>query len=172
MLSIPPPRASRADRDPDPYEFDPEFDPPQQLPLPLLLTKEALDAASLGELLQAYNLIGARLPTTELDEVGLEQDLVRQKLALQELQARVLSDNKASPQHKAQVANSLSNILSSLAKMREAVKKQTRQQLQEAALMDVLDALPEQAQRDFMQAYQASLVRTFARAGNPSTEEA
>ena len=66
-----------------------------------------LSTLDLGELLALRSQIDARLPMTQLSEMNLEEELVRQYLTVQAVQTACLADSETPANQKAQVANSV-----------------------------------------------------------------
>lgn len=126
-------------------------------PLRDLLTDAVLDRASVSELLEIRGLVESRLPPASLKDIDLERELGLQVKALQGLQARVLGDSSASPQHRAQVANSLSAALANLGKVQESVWKTERVKVMERTLVDCLQHLPKEVAADFLSKYEVAL---------------
>lgn len=126
-------------------------------PLRDVLTDAALDRASVNELLEIRGLVESRLPPASLKDIDLERELGLQVKALQGLQARVLGDSGASPQHRAQVANSLSAALANLGKVQESVWKTERVKAMERTLVECLQHLPKEVAAEFLEKYEAAL---------------
>ena len=148
---IPPPRE-------DFFEPDLSMEAPQEaLPLRLLLTREVLAQASLPDLLEARGLIESHLPPASLKELDLERELVLQKMALENLQARTIFDPEVSPQHKAQIANALSTAIANLVKVEGGVYDATRFKQVEAILLECLQSLPEDTVQAFNALYRERL---------------
>lgn len=127
-----------------------------------VLTDGLLDSVELDELLEARNLIESRIPPSSLKDVDLERELVLQFKALQALQARVLGDLGTSPQHRAQVANSLSAALANLSKVQASVYSSERSKRLEALQVRMLQKLPPDVVSEFMDLYESEIVGEFS----------
>ena len=127
-----------------------------------VLTDGLLDSVELDELLEARNLIESRIPPSSLKDVDLERELVLQFKALQALQARVLGDLGTSPQHRAQVANSLSAALANLSKVQASVYSSERSKRLEALQVRMLQKLPPDVVSEFIDLYESEIVAEFS----------
>ena len=127
-----------------------------------VLTDGLLDSVELDELLEARNLIESRIPPSSLKDVDLERELVLQFKALQALQARVLGDLGTSPQHRAQVANSLSAALANLSKVQASVYSSERSKRLEALQVRMLQKLPPDVVGEFIDLYESEIVAEFS----------
>lgn len=122
------------------------------------LTDQALDTYDLQALLDLRNRIEKRLPARSLKDIDLQQELVLQVRALQELQTRVLQDGDTSPAHRAQVANSLSAALANLNKVQQSAYTAERLKQAENILIQLLNAhLPPEAIAEFTDQWEAAL---------------
>lgn len=108
----------------------------------------------LDQLLELRNRIEQHLPAKDLSDMDLKRELVLQVLALQQLQASVISDDAVAPNQKSQVANSLSSALSTLVKIQGDVNTSERFKKLEAALVGSISLLPLEAQRAFIEEYE------------------
>lgn len=108
----------------------------------------------LDQLLELRNRIEQHLPAKDLSDMDLKRELVLQVLALQQLQASVISDDDVAPNQKSQVANSLSSALSTLVKIQGDVNTSERFKKLEAALVGSISLLPLEAQRAFIEEYE------------------
>lgn len=120
-------------------------------------TDRALDAYTLQELLDLRARIDARLPARRLKDIDLEQELVIQVLALQQLQSSVLQDEDTPANQRAQVANSLSAALANLVKVQESVHSSERMKKMEGVLIETLQELPVESAEAFLQRYELAL---------------
>ena len=124
-------------------------------------TDRALDAYTLQELLDLRARIERRLPARSLKDLNLERELVLQVMALQQLQNSVIDDDDTPANQKAQTASALSAALMNLVKVQSEVQSTERRKLQEAVLIRALNALPEDAAREFLEEYRRALAEAF-----------
>lgn len=108
----------------------------------------------LDQLLELRNRIEQQLPAKDLKDMDLKRELVLQVLALQQLQASVISNDEVAPNQKSQVANSLSSALSTLVKIQGDVNTSERFKKLEAALVGAISMLPPEAQHAFIEEYE------------------
>lgn len=117
-----------------------------------------VDGYSVAQLLALRAEIDAALPATELGDLNLDQELVRQYLVTQALQTSVLADFDTPANQKAQVLNACAGILENLQKTQEKFYRQERFKKIELALIKVLRNLPEETVSEFMEEYERTLV--------------
>lgn len=104
----------------------------------------------LDQLLELRNRVEQLLPVKNLKDLDLNRELVLQVLALQSLQNRVLTDDEAPANQQAQVANSLSNALTTLVKLQSDVLNSERFKRVEAVVIDMINSLPTEEAREEM----------------------
>lgn len=137
---------------PDPFSIrDPA---PAQAPAKPKVSLEGLEP---HELISLRAEIEARLPVKSLQDTDLVRELVLQVVALQSLQNSVIQDMDTPANQKAQVANSLSSALANLVKVQAEIYTSERFKRIEGLLIETLETLPTEAQRDFLDAYEKKL---------------
>lgn len=107
----------------------------------------------LDQLLELRNQIEQRLPAKDLKDLNLSRELVLQVLALQQLQASVISDDDVAPNQKSQVANALSGALTTLVKLQADVFTTERLKRLESIFVDAINALPEEVKHEAIARY-------------------
>ncbi len=112
---------------------------------------------SVAQLLALRAEIDAALPATELGDLNLDQELVRQYLVTQALQTKILADSDVPANQQAQVLNACAGILENLQKTQEKFYRQERFKKIELALIKVLRKLPEETVAEFMEEYERTL---------------
>jgi hypothetical protein len=117
-----------------------------------------LDALSVAELLDLRSAVDAKLPARALKDIDLEQELVLQLIATQELQRTVLADTETPANQLAQVSNAVQSALQNLVKLQETVYTTERLKRIETILIDVVNhhMTTEQA-KTFLEAYESRL---------------
>ena len=136
-----------------PLGIKPSATPPEEQGF----TDRALDAYTLQELLDLRARIERRLPARSLKDLDLERELVLQVMALQELQNKVIDDDDTPANQKAQTASALSAALMNLVKVQSEVHNSERMKKIEAALIDTLNELPQEAAAAFLGRYEQAL---------------
>lgn len=120
---------------------------------------KTLDIGSMSEdeMYLAYVELSGRLPKVMLKDINLEAELVRQLRAMQALQTNTLFDPETPPNQKAQVANSVASVLSTLTKLQNEVYKSERMKKVENLLVAAVKELPTEAQLKFFEQYEQLL---------------
>ena len=133
-----------------PSKKDPAPDPTHHLQV-------NLDSLSPNELLELRKEIDQRLPTSSLNDLNLEKELVLQLLTVQKLQSEVLAESDIPANQKAQTVNAVAANLATLAKLQTEVYTSERLKKVEQVLISVLQELPMEQQETFLEAYEAAL---------------
>lgn len=97
--------------------------------------------------------IDARLPPTDINELDLEEEVVRQFMQVRDLQAQVLNGNEEANK-KAAVINACTNALQALAKLQVELHTAERFKKIENLLIKHLKLLPVEVAESFMDQYQ------------------
>lgn len=113
-----------------------------------------LDLLTPDELLELRKEIDQRLPTSSLNDLNLEKELVLQLLTVQKLQREVLAESDIPANQKAQTVNAVAANLATLAKLQTEVYTSERLKKVEQALIEALQTLPESAQEEFLAHYE------------------
>jgi hypothetical protein len=105
-------------------------------------------------LLQEENLVGS------LDELDVDNALLRHYYRVERLARDVLTDPDIPPNQQAAVMNTLNSLLVQIAKTRTELYTAERMKRIEQTLLFVLKTLPKQQQQDFLEEYERELRRT------------
>lgn len=105
-------------------------------------------------LIQYRDEITAHLPPLALKDINLEEELLLQFHAIRQLQTTVLNDETLPLNQRAQVANSVTNILNKLTELQGEAYNQERFKAIELALIRSLRTLPEDVAKDFIEQYE------------------
>ena len=116
-----------------------------------------LDLLSPDELLELRKEIDQRLPTSSLNDLNLEKELVLQLLTVQKLQREVLAESDIPANQKAQTVNAVAANLATLAKLQTEVYTSERLKKVEQVLISVLQEMPMEQQEAFLDAYETAL---------------
>jgi hypothetical protein len=117
---------------------------------------EKLDEAGLLEL---RSKIDARLPIKSLDDLDLVQESLRQLQMAKQLQADAAKKDAGVPMNqRAQVQNSISNIITTLAKVQMELHTSERHKRIQSAVVKVVKSLPKEAQDRFFELLEAELM--------------
>lgn len=116
-----------------------------------------IDGMLLEELLELRARVDSKLPARKLKDIDLEQELVLQLLATQELQRTTLQDKETPANQLAQVSNAVQSALQNLVKLQGEVYKSERLKRIEQILLECLTELPHDAQEKFLAAYEQRL---------------
>ena len=95
-----------------------------------------------------------------LDELDVDNALLRHYKRVERLAKDVLSDPDIPPNQQAAVMNTLNSLLTQIAKTRTELYTAERMKRIEQTLLFVLKTLPKQAQQDFLEEYERELRRT------------
>lgn len=104
-------------------------------------------------LLQEENLVGS------LDELDVDNALLRHYYRVERLARDVLTDPDIPPNQQAAVMNTLNSLLVQIAKTRTELYTAERMKRIEQTLLFVLKTLPKQQQQDFLEEYERELRR-------------
>ena len=121
-----------------------------------------LEGLDVAELLALRSEIDARLPSTSLQQMDLEKELVLQYHKLQSLQTRVLEDDRTPANQLAQVANAVTASLQTLVKMQIDVGRDEQMKRIETALLEAIETLPNEEKLAFFQRYEEIAVKNRA----------
>lgn len=113
-----------------------------------------LDLMDVGELLRLRGEIDRRLPATALNNMNLEEELVRQYLRVQHLQDESMLDMEASPNQKAAVSHQVASTLQHLVKMQTDFHTAERFKKVEGLMVKAMKQLPIDVAKDFLDAYE------------------
>lgn len=113
-----------------------------------------IDEMPLDELLELRARIDQKLPARQLKDINLEQELVLQLLATQELQRKALNAEDTPANQLAQVSNAVQAALQNLVKLQAEIHKTERIKQLELILIEVIKDLPFEAQNAFLEAYE------------------
>lgn len=117
----------------------------------------SVDQLSPDELLELRKEIDQRLPTSSLNDLNLEKELVLQLLTVQKLQREVLAEADIPANQKAQTVNAVAANLATLAKLQTEVYTSERLKKVEQVLISVLQEMPMEQQEAFLEAYETAL---------------
>lgn len=104
-------------------------------------------------LLQEENLVGS------LDELDVDNALLRHYYRVERLARDVLTDPDIPPNQQAAVMNTLNSLLVQIAKTRTELYTAERMKRIEQTLLFVLKTLPKQQRQDFLEEYERELRR-------------
>lgn len=113
-----------------------------------------IDQLTPEELLELRKEIDQRLPTSSLNDLNLEKELVLQLLTVQKLQREVLAEADIPANQKAQTVNAVAANLATLAKLQTEVYTSERLKKVEQVLIEALQTLPTSAQEEFLAHYE------------------
>jgi hypothetical protein len=121
-----------------------------------------LEAMDVSELLALRDKIDAKLPSTSLKDINVEQEVLLQYYRVKDLQEKAADAPDVPTNQRAQVANSVANTLKEIVKMREKVYNAEQFRKMEAALAKVLRTQPKEVQDAFFAAYEKSATEMAA----------
>lgn len=104
----------------------------------------------MAELLALRAAVDALLPATDLGDLNLDQELVRQYLVTKAFQSEALTDYNTPANQKAQVLNSCAGILDALVETQAKFYKQERFKKIERALIQELRKWPSETSETFI----------------------
>lgn len=113
-----------------------------------------LDLLDVDELLRLRGEIDKRLPAVALNDMNLEEELVRQYLRVQSLQEDVLSDEGVPANQRAQVASAVASTLQQLVKMQSEFHTAERFKKIENLMVKHMKQLPLETAQAFLDAYE------------------
>lgn len=108
-------------------------------------------------LLRFLDEIRATLPSTNLVDMNMEEELILQYQAVRSLQNSIFDDEGVPANQKAQVANSVASVLSSLADLQNKTYTSERFKRIETLLIRHLSKLPEETAAVFLEDYEQTL---------------
>ena len=111
-------------------------------------------ALPLETLLRYLDEIRQVLPATTLLDMNMEEELILQFQAVRTLQNTILDDISVPANQKAQVANSVASVLSSIADLQNKVYSSERFKRIETLLIRHLNKLPEDVAAAFLEDYE------------------
>jgi hypothetical protein len=111
------------------------------------------------DLIRFMDEIRACLPSTKLSEMNLEEELVLQYHTVRALQNDVLQQEEIPLNQRAQLANSVSSVLSKLADLQNEIYSSERFKVVENLLIRMLSRLPENVAAQFLAEYEDALNR-------------
>ena len=114
-----------------------------------------LDLLDVGELLSLRSQIDQRLPATQLNQMNLEEELVRQYLQVQELQRTTMESMDTPANQKAQVANSVATTLQHLVRMQTEFHTAERFKAIESLMIKHFKTMPLDVVERFLKDYEA-----------------
>lgn len=118
-----------------------------------------LDLLDVDELLRLRGEIDKRLPAVALNDMNLEEELVRQYLRVQSLQAAAMDDNGIPANQKAQVAAQVASTLQQLVKMQTEFHTAERLKAIESRLIRALEKVPAEHLVEFFAWYETGDVK-------------
>jgi len=113
-----------------------------------------LSYKSIEELLDLRRAIDKALPSTSLQQMNLEEELVLQYHRVVELQAKTLSSEDIPANQQAQVTNSVASILQQLVKMQSDLGRDEQLKRMETSLLEAIETLPDQEKAAFFERYE------------------
>lgn len=117
-------------------------------------TNVELDLLDVDELLRLRGEIDKRLPAVKLNDMNLEEELVRQYLKVITLQDDVMADDDVLANQKAQVAGQVASTLQQLVKMQSEFHTAERLKAIESRLIRALDKVPAEHLEEFFKWYE------------------
>lgn len=113
-----------------------------------------IESMEIGELLALRDKIDAKLPSTSLRDIDVEQEVLLQYYRVKALQDKTATADDVPTNQRAQVANTVANTLKEIVKMRSEVYNTEQFRKMEAALAKALRTMPEEAQNVFYETYE------------------
>jgi hypothetical protein len=113
-----------------------------------------LSYKSIEELLDLRRAIDKALPSTSLQQMNLEEELVLQYHRAMELQAKTLSSEDIPANQQAQVTNSVASILQQLVKMQSEFHTAERFKAVENLMLKYIKKLPIEVAESFLDEYE------------------
>jgi hypothetical protein len=113
-----------------------------------------IDDMPLSQLLELRSRIDQKLPARRLADIDLEQELVLQLMATQELQRKTLQDTETPANQLAQVSNAVQAALLNLVKLQGEIHKSERIKQLELILIECIKDLPFEVQNAFITQYE------------------
>ncbi|OFV49710.1 MULTISPECIES: hypothetical protein [Oligella] len=120
---------------------------------------DGLENLTEEELLDLHNAVLSFLPTSHLNDLDLEQELVLQFRRAQHLQDSVLNRPDIPANQQAQVLNSVASTLQQLVKMQSEYYTFERFKKIEGLLVNMVNQLPDEQAREFIRKYEEELVK-------------
>lgn len=125
---------------------------PDKLPQGL---EGVLSSLSKKELRKLKSMVDSLLPSQKVKDLDLEDELMQQYDKTKTLMDDCLDDDEASPNQKAQVANSVVSTLGQLVKLQEDLRLQQTLKVMEQVLIDTLKGLPKELKDEFFGEYES-----------------
>lgn len=113
-----------------------------------------LDAMSEAEMRRLATRLASRLPEKSIKSLNLEEELMTQYKRVLDLQDEVIHDSEIPANQRAQVASQVASVLQQLIKLQEDLDLQTTLRNMEAALIESLQLLPDEAQKKYFEGYE------------------
>jgi hypothetical protein len=117
-------------------------------------SKTTLEDLDLVELEQLHEQISRLLPNRSLSDLNLESELLSQFDRIKQLQEDTLTDSDIPPNQRAQVASQVASTLQQLIKMQVELQLDEKLKKMEAALIEALMLLDEDARATFFTEYE------------------
>lgn len=114
-------------------------------------------ALPIETLLKYFDEIRATLPSTKLVDMNMEDELLLQYQAVRALQNSIIDDDEVPANQRAQVANSVAGVLSTLADLQNKTYSSERFKRIETLLVRHLSKLPEDTAAAFLEDYERLL---------------
>ena len=114
-------------------------------------------ALPIETLLKYFDEIRATLPSTKLVDMNMEDELLLQYQAVRALQNSIIDDDEVPANQKAQVANAVASVLSTLADLQNKTYSSERFKRIETLLVRHLSKLPEDTAAAFLEDYEKTL---------------
>lgn len=109
------------------------------------------------ELIRFQNEISRYLPPMSLKDVNLEEEMLKQLHATSAMQSDISADSDVPANQKAQIASTMTTILTKLGDMQEALYTTERLKRIESLLIRHLKTLPEETAKSFLEGYEKIL---------------
>ena len=124
----------------------------------MILPVDSVDisAYSISELIRLRDRINKSLPSGELEDLDLGQELVNVYLSAKEMLEEARDDDETPLSQKATTVNSITSALKALADIQKALYSSERQRKLENALSEALVKFPE-LQEQFFDVYEKAL---------------
>lgn len=113
-----------------------------------------LSDKSVQELLDLRRAIDKALPSTSLQQMNLEEELVLQYHQVMELQTKTMSSEEIPANQQAQVANAVAGILQQLVRMQSEFHTAERFKAMESLMLKYIKKLPIEVAEAFLDEYE------------------
>ena len=121
---------------------------------PVMAASVNLDAMPELEMRKLAARLASKLPEKSIKSLNLEEELMTQYQRVLDLQSEVIHDSEIPANQRAQVAGQVASTLQQLIKLQEDLDLQTTLRNMEAALIESLKTLPEEAQKTYFAEYE------------------